>query len=236
MSLSLPRVTTVVTDIEGTTTPIAFVKDTLFPYARARIPAFLAAHAGEPVVAGICTAAAVLGGVEASDLGAISAVFLGWMDADAKVQPLKDIQGLIWRDGYARGELHGEVFPDAAICLRAWSARGMRLAVYSSGSVLAQKLLFGTTRFGDLAALFGDFFDTGTGPKRAADSYLKIAAALRARPENIVFLSDIAEELDAAAAAGMAAVQVVRPGEGTIAGGRHPAVGSFGDIVVGQAA
>ena len=231
-----PKALAVVTDIEGTTTPISFVKDTLFPYARRRLAPFIAAQAGEAEVAGVLGAAAAMSGVKASDLDALSAVFMGWMDQDAKVQPLKDLQGLIWRDGYRRGDLRGAVFPDAVDGLRAWSARGLTLAVYSSGSVLAQKLLFSTTRAGDLALLFRAFFDTATGAKREPASYRKIAAALDTPEDAILFLSDVVEELDAAAAAGTAAVQVVRPGEGTQAGDRHPVVGSFAELAVGEGA
>jgi enolase-phosphatase E1 len=231
-----PKALAVVTDIEGTTTPISFVKDTLFPYARSRRAPFLAAQAGEAEVAEALGAAAAMSGVKASDLDALSAIFRGWMDQDAKVQPLKDLQGLIWRDGYRRGDLRGAVFPDAVDGLRAWSAQGLKLAVYSSGSVLAQKLLFSTTRAGDLALLFSAFFDTTTGAKREPASYRKIAAALETPVDRIVFLSDVVEELDAAAAVGMMAVQVVRPGEGTKAGDHHPVVGSFAELIVGEGA
>ena len=230
MSLSLPQVTTVVTDIEGTCTPIAFVKDTLFPYARGRIPAFIAAHAGDADVAGICAAAAALGGVEASDLGGISAVLLRWMDTDAKVQPLKDIQGLIWRDGYARGELRGEVFPDAAECLRAWSARGIQLAVYSSGSVPAQKLLFGHSVAGDLLPYFRGFYDTTIGGKRESASYERILREIGVPPNEAIFFSDNEVELDAALDAGVQTVQLARAEDGTTPTTRHASVESFYEI------
>lgn len=233
MTLRFPTAAAVLTDIEGTTTPIAFVKDVLFPYARARLPSFLTAHAGDSRVADILAAAASAAGRKDADPAALTDVFLRWMDEDAKIAPLKDLQGLIWREGYAAGEVRGEVHEDAADALRAWSARGLRLAVYSSGSVLAQKLLFAHTPAGDLAPLFAGFFDTAVGAKREPDSYRRIAAALEAPERDILFLSDVAAELDAAAAAGLATAQIVRPGDGTVAGARHPVAASFREIAVG---
>jgi enolase-phosphatase E1 len=178
----------ILVDIEGTTTSLSFVHETLFPYARARLPAYVAAHGG--------------------DLETL----LGWMDVDAKVTELKDIQGKIWAEGYAAGELKGQVYPDAAQALRRWHAAGIRLAVFSSGSVPAQKLIFGHSDQGDLAPLFSGWFDTTTGPKREAASYAKIAAALGEAPGEMLFLSDIVQETDAAKAAGLRALLIDREG------------------------
>ena len=184
----------VLTDIEGTTTSLAFVHEVLFPYARARLPEWVERHGG--------------------DLAQLNA----WMDADAKVTELKDIQGQIWAEGYARGELQGQVFPDAADALRRWHDAGLTLAVFSSGSVAAQKLIFGHSDRGDLAPLFSGWFDTTTGGKREAMSYVLIADALGIAPADMLFLSDIAAETDAANAAGMRALLIDRDhGQGDIA-------------------
>ena len=178
----------ILTDIEGTTSSLSFVHDELFPYARARLPAWVAAHGG--------------------DLAQLNA----WMDADAKATELKDIQGRIWAEGYASGELRGHVYPDAAQALRRWHGDGVTLAVFSSGSVAAQKLIFGHSVEGDLSPLFSGWFDTTTGPKRAALSYVMIADALGFAPADMLFLSDVAAETDAAKAAGMRALLIDRDG------------------------
>ena len=215
-------VSAVVTDIEGTTTPISFVQRTLFPYARARLPAFLDAHAGRPDVA------AELARVPGDAL----ATLLGWMDRDEKVGPLKALQGMIWRQGYADGALRGELYPDVPPALRRWSRDGLRLAVYSSGSAEAQRLLFGHTEAGDLTPLFAGFFDTAAGAKREAGSYAAIALALGLAPGEILFLSDTEAELDAASASGWRTCQVVRPEDGTAASGRHAAAATFDAVPV----
>jgi enolase-phosphatase E1 len=134
---------------------------------------------------------------------AVIALFLQWIDEDRKVTPLKTLQGLIWADGYTRGELRGHVYDDAAEYLRIWHAAGHRLHVFSSGSIAAQKLLFGHTSHGDLTPLFSGYFDTTTGPKLENSSYSKIAAAIGRAAGEVLFLSDHTGELDAAAAAGM---------------------------------
>jgi len=223
---ALPRrPTAILTDIEGTTTPIAFVRDVLFPYARARLPNFLKAHAATPeVAAAVAEAERLAGGKD------VLSALLGWLDEDAKVTPLKTLQGLIWNEGYRRGELKGMIYPDVPPVLRSWQAAGLRLYVYSSGSEAAQKLLFGHSDAGDLARLFSGFFDTRIGPKRAAASYTAIAQGLGLPADEILFLSDIAEELDAAVSAKMSACQVVREADGTLASGRHPHVANYFEL------
>ncbi|MDI3306601.1 MAG: acireductone synthase [Acetobacteraceae bacterium] len=219
------RPAAVLTDIEGTTTSIAFVKDRLFPFAEAALDEFLRDHGMEPEVA------AILDKVRAAAPGqAPVAALRAWMAADAKVTPLKALQGLIWRQGYLDGRLKGHLWPDVAPCLRAWAGGGVRLAVYSSGSVEAQRLLFGHSETGDLTPLFAGFFDTRIGAKREAPSYAAIAAALSLPPGEILFLSDVAEELDAAAAAGLRTCQLVRAADGTQPSGRHPEAADFPEV------
>jgi enolase-phosphatase E1 len=211
-------ISTVLTDIEGTTSAIAFVKDTLFPFALEALDGFLDAHGAEPEVA------AIMADVPGPDR---RATLRGWMAGDVKATPLKALQGLIWRAGFEDGRLRGHLWPDVAPCLRAWHAAGIGLAVYSSGSVEAQRLLFRHSLAGDLEPLFGGFFDTRMGHKREAASYAAIAAALGGSPGALLFLSDVAEELDAARAAGMQACQLVRAGDGTAPCDRHPMAADF---------
>jgi len=154
----------------------------------------------------------------------------GWMASDAKVTPLKALQGLIWEQGYAEGMLRGHLWPDVAANLDAWHRRGLHLAVYSSGSEGAQRLLFRHSEAGDLEPLFDGFFDTRMGAKREAASYTRIATVLDAMPAFILFLSDIAEELDAAAEAGLATCQLVRAEDGTKPSGRHPDASDFNGV------
>jgi enolase-phosphatase E1 len=208
----------VVTDIEGTTSRISFVHDVLFPYARARLPDFLAAHGGEPEVRQILAEVEQLAPGKAP-LDAL----LGWMNDDAKITPLKTLQGLIWGEGYASGALRGELYSDVEPALRRWHASGVRLYVYSSGSEAAQRLLFGHTPHGDLTGLFSGFFDTRVGAKREPASYTAISAHIGEPPENILFLSDVAAELDAAAAAKWEVCQLIRPQDGTLPGGHETA-------------
>lgn len=213
--------THVLTDIEGTTTAIAFVHRTLFPYAASALEEFLARHGEEAEVA------AALAEVPGEDK---LAQLRAWMAADAKVTPLKALQGLIWRQGYRSGALHGHLWPDVAPALRAWHARGLHLAIYSSGSEEAQRLLVRHSEAGDLEPLFEGFFDTRMGMKREAASYTNIARAWDVAPARILFLSDVAEELDAAHAAGLGTCQLVRPPDGTRPSGRHPEAADFEDV------
>lgn len=216
--------THVLTDIEGTTTAIAFVHRTLFPYAAAALDGFLAAHAEAPEVA------ALLAEVPGADK---AATLRDWMARDVKATPLKALQGLIWREGYASGALRGHLWPDVAPALRAWHASGLRLAVYSSGSEEAQRLLFRHAEAGNLEGLFDGFHDTRVGAKREAASYAAIARSWGAEPAGILFLSDVAEELDAARDAGLATCQLVRTADGTQPSFRHPEAADFSAIRLG---
>lgn len=199
----------ILTDIEGTTSRIAFVKDVLFPYARRALPAFVRTHAREPEVRRWLDAAALdIGGVVDDDC--IIDILRQWIDADRKHTALKALQGMIWKTGYERGEFQAHVYPDAAAALRRWHAAGHDLYVYSSGSVPAQRLLFAHTDAGDLTPLIQGYFDTETGPKRDPDSYRRIAIAIGREPKRILFLSDVVEELDAARGAGLATTLIDR--------------------------
>ncbi len=227
---------TILTDIEGTTSSIAFVKDVLFPYARRELPRFIRQHGHDPEVRRWLDVVAAEHGSICSD-DVIAETLQGWIDQDRKHTALKALQGLLWADGYASGQLQADIYPDAVAGLRRWHQAGYRLAVYSSGSVPAQKLLFAHTTAGDLTGLFCGFFDTEVGHKRDADSYRLIADALHRSPGDIVFLSDVVAELDAAREAGMRTVLVDRRAdyaEPRTAGAlnAHPRVESFDDIAL----
>lgn len=226
------RVRAVLTDIEGTTGSIAFVHDVLFPYAQANLDAYVAKHAGEAHVETILRDAAREANLDPGDRARILAQLHEWIATDAKVTPLKALQGYIWAGGYADGEIKGHVYADAAEQLHVWDERGVRLYVYSSGSIAAQKLIFGHSVEGDLTPLFAAYFDTTTGPKREAASYRAIARELALEPHDILFLSDSEAELDAAREAGMQTVQLARENDGTVPSARHDAARSFLDIDV----
>lgn len=204
--------TAILTDIEGTTSSLSFVKDILFPYARERMVEYVASHRDNPDVRRCLDDARALAGAALTDAQVIEQL-IRWIDEDRKITPLKTLQGMIWQSGYQSGAFQGHVYPDAAHKLRVWKQRGLRLFVYSSGSVYAQKLIFGHTAFGDLTPLFEGYFDTTVGGKRETSSYRKIAAEINVPPQDILFLSDIKEELDAAASAGMKTCWLVRNGE-----------------------
>ena len=200
----------ILTDIEGTTSSISFVKDVLFPYARTRLPAFVETHADEAEVQHWLHEAAKEAGLVSATRQEIIDLLIGWIDADRKSTALKALQGMIWQAGYEDGEYRAHVYPEVPARLRAWHAAGKRLYVYSSGSVAAQKLLFAHTEAGNLTPFFSGYFDTETGPKRDAESYRRIAGAIGVPAGEILFLSDIAEELDAARAAGMQTILLAR--------------------------
>ena len=230
----------VLTDIEGTTGSISFVRDVLFPYARAALPGFVRAHAGEPKVRALLDQVAGEHGAICDD-AMIVEILQGWIDQDRKHTVLKALQGMIWEAGYRDGAFTAHIYPDVAPRLREWRADGIALAVYSSGSVPAQKLFFGHSDAGDLLPLFSHFFDTEVGHKREADSYRLIADRLDRAPADIVFLSDIVAELDAARAAGMHTVLLDRredypePRSGDATHG-HARAESFADIALPEQA
>lgn len=201
----------VVTDIEGTTSSLTFVKDVMFPYSRARIGSFIRAHAGEPQVAAELTHAREIAGANLSDEELIAVLEL-WIDEDRKITPLKTLQGLIWEEGFNSGEFTAHVYDEVVRNFDKWRSEGRRLYVYSSGSVGAQKLFFAHTAFGDLRPFFSGHFDTNIGGKREAESYRRLVGEIGLTAAEIAFLSDIREELDAAREAGVKTYWVVREG------------------------
>jgi len=217
-------------DIEGTTSSISFVHEVLFPYARERMAAFLQAHHADPAVQAQLEQVNAAAGTTLT-LDQAARQLVQWIDEDKKIGPLKALQGMIWREGFVSGELKGHLYPEVKGCFEKWQAAGLTLAIYSSGSVQAQKLLFGYSQEGDLTPLLSAYFDTQVGHKREVSSYRNIASQLGVPPEQILFLSDIVEELDAAKAAAMQTIQSVRPGHDSAAGG-HPQVASFAEISV----
>ncbi|ATJ91050.1 enolase [Acetobacter senegalensis] len=212
MSVSAaPRV--VLLDIEGTTAPVSFVHTVLFPYARTHLPRLIAERKNDPVVKdALAETERLAPGVPPLEQ------LERWMDEDAKVAPLKALQGMAWAEGYKRGELVARLYPDVVPALEAWSRAGVELAVYSSGSEPAQKLIYGHTEQGDVTPLFSRFFDLRVGGKKEAESYRAILRETGWQDEDVLFLSDVTAELDAAAEAGLRVCQIVRPEDGTVAG------------------
>lgn len=217
----------ILTDIEGTTSAVSFVFDVLFPFAVKHLPDFVREHAGEPAVAAQLEAVRAESGEPEADVERVIAILLEWIAADRKATPLKALQGMVWEQGYRAGQLKGHVYPDAVEALRQWHAAGYVLYVYSSGSIQAQKLIFGCSEAGDLTPLFSGYFDTTSGGKRESESYARIAAAIGRPAGEILFLSDVVQELDAAREAGMATCCLAREG-GELAG--HHTVASFAAI------
>ncbi|MFQ5720090.1 MAG: acireductone synthase [Acidobacteriota bacterium] len=230
-------------DVEGTTTPLTFVTDVLFPYARRHAETYLSGLDDGPLLDEIVAAfrddhadevrhgedpPAWHDGDAATRRASVRAHLEWLMDEDRKSTALKMLQGRIWAAGYHDGSLVGEVHDDVPPALSRWSTRGVRVAIFSSGSVLAQKLLFAHTRHGDLTPFIEAHFDTTTGPKKEPGSYTTISRALGTTPEQTCFVSDVVAELDAARAAGMHTALAVR--EGSAPPTSHPVVRSFATL------
>jgi len=218
----------IVTDIEGTTSSIDFVHQTLFPYAKLHLRHFLRAHARRPEVAAQVHAVALEEGRQLT-LEDAADVLERWMAEDRKATPLKALQGMVWAQGYAAGELIGHVYADTPVALRRWRDAGLQLYVYSSGSVEAQQLIFGHTEYGDLTPLFSGYYDTRIGAKREASAYRAILEDIGLPGEQVLFLSDIGEELDAAREVGMMTTQLLRDAKARPFA-HHPAVRNFSEI------
>ncbi|TVT79636.1 acireductone synthase [Pseudomonas sp. H3(2019)] len=217
----------ILTDIEGTTSAVSFVFEVLFPYAAKHLPDFVRLQAQRADVARQIDAVRQDSAEPGADVERVIEILLGWIAEDRKATPLKALQGMVWEQGYQAGQLKGHVYPDAVDALKRWHQAGYQLFVYSSGSIQAQKLIFGCSEAGDLTPLFSGYFDTTSGPKREAQSYQHITQAIGCEPAQILFLSDIVQELDAAREAGMATCGLVREG-GELAG--HLNVSSFSQI------
>lgn len=241
-----PRIEAVLLDIEGTTTPLAFVVDVLFPYARKHLRRHLDELAASPNYASVLdqlrgehavderAGEPVAAWVDAPPAARLdsAASYAEWlMDRDRKSTPLKILQGTLWEEGYQRGELVGEVFADVPAALARWQAEGVQVGIFSSGSVLAQQQLFRHSSAGDLTPFLRWYFDTTTGKKTDPDSYRRIRAAMNTRPESIVFLSDTVAELDAARDAGLSTRLSIRPGNAPPSRPHdHPTIRTFDDI------
>jgi enolase-phosphatase E1 len=221
----------ILTDIEGTTTSLSFVKDVLFPYADQHLQAFVVAHRQDEVVAKLMDDVRFEVGNPVLSLSDCIAQLRQWIAEDKKVTPLKALQGLMWEEGYRKGDFTGHVYDDAVRNLRHWHDAGLKLYVYSSGSVYAQKLLFGYSDAGDLMPLFSGYFDTQIGHKREASAYQRLVAAIGLPAGDILFLSDIREELDAAQQAGLKTCCLVRENQSTD-GLLHPWVTDFDKIAL----
>src|SRR5262245_9703389 len=246
VNLNEPSVKCVLLDIEGTTTPIDFVYETLFPFARKRVKDYLSRnwetaevqadlaqfrveHSAD--VAQVLNPPALAGDSPAEQIES-TVVYIHWlMDRDRKSTPLKSIQGRIWREGYLAGQLHSQVFDDVGPAFERWRGQNKLICIYSSGSALAQQLLFGHTTAGDLTNYISHYFDTTIGHKVQAESYRRIADELQLATAEIVFISDVVAELDAAREAGMKTILAVRPGnrpiELTVT---HPETTSFASL------
>ena len=233
----------VLLDIEGTTCPVSFVGEVLFPYARQQLPVFLADQAGNPIVQELLNQvfdawdkdtdieAATLRQRYGENDSKAAVSYLGWLiEKDRKLTPLKELQGLIWRQGYDQGLLKAPLYADVPEALGRWHSAGLELSTYSSGSVNAQKLLYRHSTHGDLSILFRDWFDTNIGSKLSSESYTKIADALKSNPEQILFISDRLSELSAADEAGIKVVFSQRAGNPETDNGNFIAVKNYADL------
>jgi len=221
-----PNIRVILLDIEGTTTPIEFVHQVLFPYARRRVHEFLTRHAADPDIRSdiaLLRAEHAAEGTSWDDLASAEAYIYWLMDHDSKSTGLKSLQGRIWAEGYRNGDLKGKavVYADVPDALRRWRAAGKDIAIFSSGSAQAQRNLFANTT--------ADYFDTTTGPKRLASSYRRIAERLGNSPGEVLFVSDVTAELDAAGEAGMRTVLCVR-GSTPERSSSHARVSSFDEL------
>jgi enolase-phosphatase E1 len=222
----------VIVDIEGTTSASAFVYDVLFPYARERFAPWIDVHANETETAAVIASVGAEIGVGDPSHDQVVEALTEWTDADRKVTPLKTLQGLIWEQGFANGDLTSHFFPDAITALSDWHDAGLPISVYSSGSVLAQRNWYAHSPAGDLTPWMSDYYDTANaGPKRESSSYRAIAEAIDADPGSLLFCSDVVAELDAAREAGWQVVRVRRAGEPhAVEDSAYPEVNEMTDI------
>lgn len=218
----------ILTDVEGTTSSIAFVAEILFPYAARHLPAYIDARRQDAQVRQHLDGVRRRAGLAEGDDSAVAATLLQWIAEDRKDPDLKALQGLVWEDGFRSRAFTAHVYPEVPGLLVRWHARGLRLAVYSSGSIHAQRLFFGHCDVGDLTRLFTAHFDTGSGGKREAASYAGICRALAVTADEVLFLSDVLAELDAAAAAGLRTHLICRAGD--LPRCPHPVARDFAEV------
>ncbi len=229
----------ILTDLEGTTTSTHFVHKVLFPYFLQNLSSVVRLYESADTQSAVSYAFSQIAETAQAEntplprsLADCLYYLEEWTKADRKHPALKSLQGMIWREGYELGALKGHFYPDVLPALQRWQTSGLRVGIYSSGSTSAQRLLVRYSEFGDLSAYFSDYFDTAVGHKRQALSYLNILSMRSEKAEEILFLSDVEEELDAARSAGMQTLQLVRAEDGTIASSRHPTAANF-DLILG---
>ena len=230
-------------DIEGTTSSISFVYDEMFPFVRDTLNSFLVENWGSPALQTCLDKLAVdvdqdpktwLNGTAEQQQQTVAQAVIGLMDADVKATGLKEIQGMIWKSGFQTGQLVAHLFDDVAECIQAWKASGIDVRIYSSGSIAAQKLFFGHSVAGDLLDQFSGHYDTTIGSKREAESYRKISKKFDCEPGQILFISDVVEELAAAKEAGLQTVLSQRPGNKPVPESHgHLAIKSFAELEIG---
>ena len=242
------RIRGILLDIEGTTTPISFVHDVLFPYARTHVKSYVAKYHDSPETTAILAQLreehrsdveqdlqppALVNQTRHAELNSLASYVEWLIDRNRKSSGLKALQGKIWEKGYLDGTLQAPLFPDVLPALERWRRAGLRIAIFSSGSVLAQKLLFGHTQAGDVTKFIDSYFDTTTGPKLAMESYRLIAVEIAVAAKEILFISDVTTELDAARAAGFQTRLCVRPGNQPQPNQEHRIISSFDEVVLG---
>lgn len=220
----------ILADIEGTTSSIGFVHNVLFPYAAKRLPQFLRQREDDAEIAALLADVRKEAGEPQADTDRLAQILLQWIAEDRKATPLKALQGLVWEQGYENGDFTGHVYADTAPAFRRWRERGAAIYIYSSGSVKAQQLLFAHSDAGDLRPLIAGYFDTTIGHKRDPDAYRAIADRIRQPAQAILFLSDVTEELDAAARAGMRTLQLAR--DEPVRAGSHPLARDFTEVTI----
>lgn len=221
----------IVTDIEGTTSSIHFVHEVLFPYSKKYLKNFLQQHHNDQNIIPILNEVREIIQNKNADLHIIETTLMNWINEDRKITVLKTLQGLIWQQGFENGELKAHIYPDADEYLNKWYLQNIKLYVYSSGSVFAQKLFFAHSEFGDLTSIFKGYFDTTIGAKREQNSYQAIADTINVTSEHILFLSDIKEELDAAKQVGMKTYWLIREGK-VPENPEHPVARNFSEIEI----
>jgi enolase-phosphatase E1 len=224
----------ILVDIEGTTSSINFVHEVLFPYAKSGLSNFIKNNIEKTEVTKVISEAFGIEGLKVTDLESSIEksveLFERWIAEDKKIKPLKDLQGMIWESGYRNKDFFGHVYEDAYQTLLKWYKNGLKIFIYSSGSINAQKLLFGHSSYGDLNYLFSGNFDTQIGSKKELESYRKITETIKLKANEIIFLSDNSDELKAARESGMNVIKLARPEDGIMSDINYLSVKNFHEI------